>query len=421
MKTKTLFIVGLLLFGNKLLAQRETTSPFSRYGYGDLYTNTTAYNQAMGGISVGLLSPTQINFGNPAHQSNIKKETFLFNVGMGADIRKAEENNISATQTSVGVESISLAFPIIADHWGCAVGMLPFNSVGYNMNYTDSLAEYSYKGEGGINQFALSTGVQVFKGFSLGANLAYLFGTTNYMSENYFTESSAFYSRKDLEYKTIGFLWGLGLQYNWKINEEKTFTLGTTWRKKQSLSYKETETFNSYIISGVTEIGKDTVIKAITRANTDIPTELALGIGFKSENKYQIGIDAGLQNWENISCYGTNDKNLTSTKFIKIGGELIPDYKSTKFYKRVPLRLGAHYADLPSIFTFEGTTAQVKEYGVTLGTQISSKHTRNSLALALDFGTRGNKSLAKSLHETYMQIKINVTLQEVWFNKRKIN
>ncbi len=409
------------MVGNQLLAQRQTTSPFSRYGYGDIYTNTTAYNQAMGGISIGLLSPTQINLVNPAHQSSIKGETFLFNVGLGANIRKAEENNISATQTSAGIESFSLAFPIIPNRWGCAVGMLPFNSVGYNMSYSDSLAQYSYKGDGGINQFVLSTGVRIYKGLSLGANMAYLFGTTNYTGENFFEESSAFYSRKDLEYKTTGFLWGLGLQYNWKINEEKTLTFGATWKKEQTLSYKATETFNSYIISGVTEIGKDTITQNITSAHTDIPNELALGIGFKAENKYVLGIDAGLQNWEDISCYGTKDKNLTTTKYIKLGGELVPDYKSSKFYKRIPIRLGAHYADLPVIFASEGKTAQAQEYGVTIGSQIKSRHTQNSLALAVDFGSRGNKSLAKSLHETYMQIKINVTLQEVWFSKRKIN
>ena len=404
-----------------LFAQRQTTSPFTRYGYGDLFSNSTAYNQAMGGIGVGQQTKTQINFLNPAHQSSVQKETFLFNVALGANIRHAKEDDVSATFSSVGLESFSMAFPIIPDRWGCAVGLLPFNSVGYSMNYKDSLAEYTYTGDGGINQVALSTGLRIFKGLSLGVHTAFVFGTTDYTGENSFTDNSSFHARKRLEYKTKGFLWNVGLQYNWEIAEGKTITAGTTFRSEQSFSYKQTEYFGSFFTNGVLEYQKDTATLTDSESDTGIPLEIAFGLGYKFDNHYSFGIDAGVQKWEGISCYGVTDSNLKQTKYIKLGGEWIPDYRSSRFYKKMPIRMGFHYSDLPIIFTYNNEYAQAKEFGFTLGSRIQSKQTRNNLSFAADFGVRGNSSLAKSLQETYLQIKLNITLQEVWFTKRKIN
>ena len=422
MKRK-LYIIVLVVIGctTGVFAQRQTKSPFSRFGYGEMYSFSNAYAQAMGGIGVGVNNPVQINFANPANQSSILKESFLFNVGVGANVRKLTEASSSATVTSVGLETMSLAFPIIENRWGCAVGILPFNSVGYEMNYTDSLASYSYSGNGGVNQVVLSSGVRLFKGLSIGFNAAYLFGTTAYTGENTFKESSAFYSRKQLEYKTLGFLWNAGIQYKWQINEAKALTFGATVRTPQQLTYRETQKFSSYVMNGVIEISKDTISTATEKSTTDIPLEIGVGVSYSVENKILLGVDAGLQNWDNISCYGKVDSDLQQTKYVKLGGEIIPNYKSTKFYQRIPIRLGVHYSDLPIMYQYEGETKQLSEYGVSLGTRIKPKQNQNGLTIALDFGHRGNSSLAKSLQETYLLIKLNVTLQEVWFMKRKIN
>ncbi|MCQ2959182.1 MAG: hypothetical protein MJ198_03220 [Bacteroidales bacterium] len=406
---------------SSIYAQRQTKSPFSRYGYGDMYSFSSAYTQAMGGIGVGVQNPVQINFSNPAQQSMIKKESFLFNVGLGGNFRFIKDNNSSTNLSSVGLETMSLAFPIVEDRWGCAVGILPFNSVGYEMNYSDDLSSYSYSGDGGINQVALSTGVRLFKGFSVGATASYLFGTTTYLGENYFEESSSFYARKELEYKTLGFLWNLGAQYKININDSKSIVLGVTFRNAQKLTYRQNEYFGSYITGGVNEIQKDTAILATSKSTTDIPLELNVGVSYVSNDKLMVGVDAGMQDWNGISCYGKTDESLVETKYVKFGCEIIPDSRSSKFYKKMPIRFGGHYSELPVVFEVDGQDHQVQEYGFTIGTRVKSKQTQNSMAMALDFGYRGKTSLAKSLHEKYVLLKLNVTLQEVWFTKRKIN
>lgn len=422
MKCKS-YIILLILCAtvNYTIAQRQTKSPFSRFGYGELYTLSNAYNQALGGIGVGIQNSTQINFLNPAHQASIKKETFLCNIGLGGNFRKLQEENTSSNVSNVGLESMSIAFPIIANRWGCAVGILPFNSIGYEMNYSDSVTNYSYIGDGGINQVVLSTGVQIIKGLSLGVSAAYLFGTTNYISENTFESTVAFSSKKEQEFKTLGFLWNAGIQYSWQINEVKSLTFGATVRTPQQLTYRSNESFESFIMNSSTEVTKDTVYQRTHKSSTDIPLEIGFGASYKDNDKLLVGIDAGFQNWTDISCYGTTTSNLTQTKYIKCGAEFIPDYKSTKWYKRLPLRCGLYYSTLPIMYQYAGETQQIQDKGFTIGTRIKAKQSLNSMALALDMGQRGNSNLAKSLHETYLLFKLNVTIQEVWFTKRKIN
>lgn len=422
MKNKFYTTIVLLFVALGSFAQRQTTSPFSRYGYGDIFSPNNAYHQSMAGVSVGVCNPIQINFANPASQAFIRKETFLFNVGLGGNFRKMKENDVSANSSSVGIESISFAFPILPNRWGLAVGLLPFNSVGYEMNYKDNTSEYFYTGDGGMNQIIFSTGVKLFKGCSIGGNFSYIFGETNYTGENYFKESTAFYTRKELEYKAKGFLWNIGIQYNYEFSENKILAIGATYRTKQDISYDETKYFGSYITGGVTETQKDTVVLATTEdLKTEIPMEVALGISYRTGDKWLIALDAGIQDWEQLSIYGTLDDNLKQTKYLKIGCELVPDYRSTKYYKRMPIRFGVRYSELPIVYQFDGQTEQAMELAISLGTQIRSKQTQNSLTLGFEGGFRGNTNLAKSLQETFLLCKLNVTLQESWFKKRKID
>lgn len=421
MRNRVVVLGLMMLFAVSVSAQRQTTSPFSRYGYGDVYSPSTAYNQAMGGTTVGINNPVSINFSNPAAEAFVRPETFLFNVELGGNFRKITDDEGEASTSSVGIESFSCAFPIIPNRWGLAVGLLPYSSVGYMMEWSDSLASNTYEGDGGINQVAFSSGVRLFKGFSLGATFSYVFGTTTYTGETAFVDDAAFYSRKESEYKTKGFLCSTGLMYSLDISEDKSLTVGASYRFPQSLSYDMTNFFGSYIISGYSEIAKDTVLLSTQSAHTDIPQEIVLGFSYSTGHRYQFSLDAGMQDWNSISVYGTVDEDLQETRFLRIGCEIIPDYRSSKYIKRIPLRFGFRYTELPVLFQYNGEQAQAHELCGSLGFQIKSKQTQNSLSLAAEVGARGNKSLAKSLQETFMQVKLQVTLQETWFKKRKID
>ena len=65
-----------------LSAQTIITSPYSRYGVGDLTNNTNAWNFAMGGTAIGLRSPNHINLNNPASYTAFDSSSFVFEGGV---------------------------------------------------------------------------------------------------------------------------------------------------------------------------------------------------------------------------------------------------------------------------------------------------------------------------------------------------
>src|SRR6188508_1889155 len=66
----------LLFFSISVRAQVSTSSPYSRYGVGDLAQGGFAKNLGMGGLSLGLMQPFNVNFNNPASYSSVLLTTF---------------------------------------------------------------------------------------------------------------------------------------------------------------------------------------------------------------------------------------------------------------------------------------------------------------------------------------------------------
>ena len=65
-----------ILFSLSAAAQVATSSPYSRYGVGDLHQGGFAKNLGMGGLSLGLIQPFNVNFSNPASYSSVLLTTF---------------------------------------------------------------------------------------------------------------------------------------------------------------------------------------------------------------------------------------------------------------------------------------------------------------------------------------------------------
>ena len=70
LRINKLLITGAFAFICVLImAQNNTNSPYTRYGYGDLGDHSFGAGRAMGGVGIGLRSPLQVNPLNPASYS----------------------------------------------------------------------------------------------------------------------------------------------------------------------------------------------------------------------------------------------------------------------------------------------------------------------------------------------------------------
>jgi len=66
MFNKNVLVVALLIVAGNLIAQNNTNSPYTRFGYGEVIDTYTAEQRAMGGIAIAGRNPLAINTVNPA-------------------------------------------------------------------------------------------------------------------------------------------------------------------------------------------------------------------------------------------------------------------------------------------------------------------------------------------------------------------
>ena len=84
-KLRKLFLLAVvLIFGvGGILAQTGTSSPYSRFGIGELKNkNVNARLRGMGGLSNAIISNRFVNPSNPASYSGFDSLSFLFNAGL---------------------------------------------------------------------------------------------------------------------------------------------------------------------------------------------------------------------------------------------------------------------------------------------------------------------------------------------------
>ena len=126
-----LFILFASLAAEPVEAQNATSSPYSRYGIGDLQFGGFTKNLGMAGLSYGLTHPLTLNFSNPASYSSLILTTFEAGVNSEFLELKSASGKGYAHDASFGY--FALGFPVIQKKWGMSLGLLPYSNVGYTI------------------------------------------------------------------------------------------------------------------------------------------------------------------------------------------------------------------------------------------------------------------------------------------------
>ena len=160
----------LFILHNTSTAQVTNSSPYSRYGIGDLSGKGFAQGFAMGGTNIALQNDSVpmffINTGNPASYSNMRLTT----AELGQNFNRTQLESASAKKTinNASLAYLSLAFPI-KKWWGASVGLLPYSSVGYKVSDQQQIngigeVDFLYEGSGGVNQVYFGNGIKPLYG-----------------------------------------------------------------------------------------------------------------------------------------------------------------------------------------------------------------------------------------------------------------
>ncbi|MFO7615958.1 MAG: hypothetical protein R6V75_01760 [Bacteroidales bacterium] len=411
-------------------AQNLTTSPYSRFGIGDLVNRTTGRGQAMGGLSAGLQSSRNLNLLNPASLGAFDTLNFIFEMAAFDRLASLQSADLQRTTNNIGVSYVGLAFPITR-WWKAGAGVLPFSNVGYNMASKEEYPQMGsvtsrFSGSGGISQFLVSQAItpltfRVSKkaekaSLSLGLNFSYLFGPVAHTKSLIIPTDSMYFSTYATRTAIIGDVaLDYGAQLHVPLPKDYFITLGGTFKGNSDL-----RTESRYLVTSVGSGFTDTLLyEEDPRNSVILPMSWTGGLTFGKKNKLTAGLEYRTQNWSESSFLGIKDSMANSRDFIA-GVEYIPNLSSlTRYLHKVRYRAGLRYSE--TYLQLNGE--QLTEFGITFGAGFpiqdrNRTSTQSSLNVILELGRRG--TLQKELiRETYGTLTLQLTLHDFWFQKYK--
>lgn len=430
--TKNYFITLLILLSLPLrsLAQSGTNSPYSQYGLGVMSDYSQSMNRGMAGTGIALRMSNQVNTLNPASYSGVDSLTMLFDAGLSLSITNFEEGNRKLNANSANFEYFAGSFRL-CKNLGLGFGVLPFTNIGYEYSSSSTInqTEFStttstetYEGEGGIHQILLGLGWQPVKGFSIGINASYLYGS--YERSISITNSDSYVNTvtKTYEADVKSYLLQFGAQYQFAVGKKDLITLGLTYTDGHSLKSNP-----KYISTNSNPQTSVSTSDTITIHNgLYMPDMWGAGLSWSHDNKLTVAFDYTLQKWEGLQYpevnVNTGEYEMVDGKYLdrhkySFGAEYVNNPLSRKFIDRVRIRLGASY-NTPYI-TVNGIDGP-KEYSLSFGLGlpiINGWNNRSMLNISAQW-TRADSS--QLITENSFRINIGFTFNERWFMKWKV-
>lgn len=416
-----LIFCGLSGYAQQDLNNNNTTSPYSRYGLGDLHHYGYGRTTAMGGASLGSRHSIQINSANPASYNSIDSLSFIFEFGMDAKFSNYKSNTGSMKASDINFRYFSLSFPI-SKKIGAGLGFQPYSDMGNEIAYSEvkpniGTVSYNYTGEGSTSKAYFGASVIPFKGLSLGANLNYIFGRLNQNSNTSFAETSLFDISSTEGTRISDFTLTYGLQYDYEIKKNQYLTLGVTFENQSDVTaFHRLYTFKTITV-GTSGLVDTIQYTPESKAIIKLPSTIGIGLSYNNLNKLEINADYYYAAWSKSTFYGETDPVLTNQSRFSAGVEYIPEMFSIRSYlKRVKYRAGLHYENSYLILN----NHQIKETGLSFGAGIPFPKSKSTANIAFEFGKQGTTE-NNLVRNTYTKFSIYLNLYDYWFVKRKFD
>jgi len=405
-----------------LYAQNGTVSPYSYFGIGDLRAGSTIENQMMGGLSL-YTDSIHLSLKNPAGYGKLRLTTYT----AGVTHKEITLNSFTDQQKSSvsNLEYLAIGFPI-SPKMGAGLGLRPFSSVGYDVlqetiNSNGNEVRNVYSGSGGLNQVFLSLGYALAKNVNVGATLNFNFGTL---------ENEKVQRVDGLQYGTLqtqesqvnGYDFVYGLTYTPQIKNKYTLFTSVVVNTQVNLQSENSEIIGSFSQATGDQIEViDVNLAAQGLKNTDlkIPTITTLGLGFGEDKKWFLGAEYSFQQ---LSTFENRFLEIQNQEYkdasaIAVGAFYVPDYTSfDSFLKRVTYRAGLRY-DMTGIVVNE---KEINNLGITFGLGLPLGGSFSNLNIGFEWGKRGTTA-ADLIEEKYFNVNLGLSLNDRWFQKRKIN
>lgn len=391
-------------------AQSISSSPYSLYGVGSLYDSEFGVLPAIGSSGLALPSDTFINNLNPASLGFIPLNHFMFDVGGKAIATTYQSSSRSENRNNFQFSHIAFAFPVTKNS-GFSASLRPYSSATFKISnlklpITDS-QEYYYltaEGSGGLNNFDFSYGYRFGKKFSAGVSASLLFGNT-IDQRSYLITSTITGITKRTDYN--GFRGTAGLQY--KI--DSTLTIASTIKLPAQIKASK--------VQSVQMIANEVVTNVETDVASDIddyylPSEIGFGISKRFKNNLNMTFDYGKSFWNNTNQSELYGDFVNQDRFA-LGFTYSATKNIRKYWDRVQYAMGANFDN--GYLEIDGK--RINNAAISIGLSLPIENTFSTLNISYSYGQKGRIS-DNLIKENYHKLSLNLSLDGIWFVKRKI-
>jgi len=421
----------LLIISTQLFSQRTTSSPYSIFGVGEEFGSSTVEQIGMGRIGAAYSSNRYLNFINPAAHADLRFTTYSFGaLNNRLQVKDVDTNQSNKTTT---LSYVALGFPI-GKKAGVVFGMQPTSAIGYSFinNVLDSSGDIidltQFEGSGSLNRVYGGFGIILFKGFSVGFEADFLFGNMENSLLNA-RQNVALATKNNEDSDIRGGSLKIGAQYKKTLKNELQLNLGASLTLSNTLKATGTENLYSLALGAVgDEVPRDTIFSGTLRGNFERPLETVVGIGIGKENKWFAEVDYKFQSA--LVPTGFLDNSAQSLRYgnssrLSIGGFYIPKINSiSSYWERVTYRAGMRVEKTGLLANGNpngNTFTEVNDFGISFGLGLPiGKRTPSTLNFTFEYGKKGTTDNGL-LQENYLNLRLSLSLNDIWFRKRTID
>ena len=416
-------ILSFIISTSFVYSQTNTGSPYSLNELGEINFLGNVSSISMGGIDSAIDS-IEFNINNPSSLAKLKTTNYL----IGTFYKSTGISN-SVSTDNINTANINyIAIGVPTKRFGFGFGVLPYSSVGFNLQTTDdyntenSINSRLFGAEGNINRAFVSIGVPLLKYFSLGATANYNFGKFNYEKFNLIENVNyGIFSISSSEIS--GFTYNFSSNLSIPLKNDFSLNLVYSLYPEGDLDSFNIESLYTSSTSSVSLeslgdfVDVDLNSRGLENTKLPVPKKSIYSLGLEKKNSWFIG----LQYESKLSSNFKNDfldiQNVSyrDANSFSIGGFIIPDSSSLiSYWKRVKYRFGIKNEKKSIIVN----NLPINQFSLNLGLGLPVAGLSKA-NLGLEIGRIGNDD--NLIKENYFSLRLGLSLNDVWFIKRKFN
>ena len=428
-KYRILTILSIIACTLPMWAENGMNSPYTRYGFGQLSPMSVGANKGIGGTGIGLQNNSQINLLNPASYAAVDTLTFLMDIGASLHNTNFAESGIKMNARNTTFDYLAMQFRL-KPRLGMTIAMMPFSNIGYNFSNSAVIDSYEdpttgeiikseegeeitvtnrYYGDGGLRQVTAGLGWSPLRGFSIGANVSYLYGEVYHYVYNQYNESSISTRTKQYLADISTYKTDFGAQYQTSFGKNR-ITLGATYQLGHTIDN------DVYIIDMISTGSTITSSDTLRSTPMSIPSGYGAGFSYTYDQRLTFAADYSVQKYSASKFFGMKGADYHRAS---LGVEYIPELITRKLFRRARYRAGLHVATAHyQVGERQGPT----EYGATLGIGLPIMNGWGSKSIINISGqaVHVRPNAPGMITENYLRLSIGLSLNETWFDIWKV-